>query len=118
MKFSLKLLFQTPHRLDRCDLDIKVDGAFISATPASPSGNAAGLTGATSATAGAQVPVNVTKHIFLTEGDHVIQVWFKAGVGGTAKVEATTWPALLSVLRLSNNSVLAHGVDAKFIVNE
>jgi hypothetical protein len=103
---------------DRCDLDIKVDGSFISATAANPTGNPAGLVGMCSATGGAQMAVNVTKKIFLTEGDHVIQLWFKTGIGGTAKVEATTWPALLSVTRLTNNSTLGHSQGAKFILEQ
>lgn len=93
----------------RCDLDLKVDTVL--------QGGAAGLTGATSSTANAMVPVHLEHVVRLTKGQHVVAAQFKASAG-TAAVNAATFAAKLEVLRLSNNAVLAHGVDAKFQVTE
>lgn len=93
----------------RCDLDLKVDTVL--------QGGAAGLAGATSSTANAMVPMHVEHIVRLTKGQHVVAAQFKASAG-TAKIEGATFNPKLEVLRLSNNSVLAHGVDAKFQVTE
>lgn len=89
------------------ELDFLVDGARLGGTN--------GLCGATSATADAKVPVHMARLVRLTKGAHTIALQMRDGgaPAGTAKLEATTYVAVLSALRMSHNAVLAHGVDAK-----
>lgn len=96
----------------RVDLDVKVDGTFIS-------GNTNGMACGVSAAADAQVYATGTKLVRLVKGSHVMGGWFKSSTDtDVATVHGTVFPCELEVLRLSNNSVLAHGVDAKFQVTE
>lgn len=95
----------------RADLDIAVDGTRLGGTH--------GLQGATSATANAVNAMHIEKIVRLTKGDHKLSVFLKSTTNTQiAKIEATTWAASLEALRLSNNAVLAHGVDAKFQVTQ
>lgn len=55
----------------------------------------------------------------LTQGAHTVAAYLRSNADGTvATVHGTILPCVLEVLRLSNNTVLAHGVDAKFQVTE
>lgn len=109
---KIKALGSNATALHRCDLDIKVDGAFIS-------GQANGLAGATSQVLAATDWVEGSKLVRLSKGMHTASGWFKADANTfVATVNGTVFPCELSVLRLSNNAVLAHGVDAKFQVTE
>lgn len=93
----------------RADLDIAVDGTRLGGTH--------GLAGATSATANAINAVHVEKIVKLTKGDHKLAVYLKSTTDTqVAKIEGATWTATLECLRLTNNALLAHGVDAKFQV--
>lgn len=109
---SIKALGSNHVALARVDLDVKVDGAFIS-------GQANGLAGHASAVVDSTVWVEGKKLVRLSKGIHVMNGWFKSSVDtDVATLKGTVFPVELSVLRLSNNAVLAHGVDAKFQVTE
>lgn len=98
--------------LQRVDFDVKVDGAFIS-------GNANGLAGTASAVVDSTNWLRAGKLVRLTKGVHTMSGWFKSSTNtDVATIKGTVLPCELSVLRLSNNAVLAHGVDAKFQVTE
>lgn len=90
----------------RADLDIAVDGTRLGGTH--------GLAGATSSTVNAVNALHVEKIVRLTKGMKLLTVFIKSTTNTqVAKIEGATWSASLEALRLSNNAVLAHGVDAK-----
>lgn len=93
----------------RADLDVAIDGTRIGGTH--------GLAGATSSTVNAVNAIHVENIVKLAKGEHKAAVFLKSTTDTqVAKIEGATWAATLEVLRLSNQALLAHGVDAKFQV--
>lgn len=91
----------------KCEVDVKIDGSFIS-------GLTHGLAAETSAVATMQFMLEGEKLVRLSAGPHVISGWFRSDTDAkVTTLHGTLIPCQLSVLRLSNNSVLAHGVDSK-----
>lgn len=98
------------------EFDFLVDGALVGGALL-PLAACANSTLANSI--GAKFAVNVKAYVRLTKGMHTLAGQFRRTANAsTATIHATAYPAILSVIRHSNNAVLAHGVDAKFQVTQ
>ena len=72
-----------------------------------------------SATAGDRAWVEGSTTVRLTTGNHTVAAYLRGSADTkVATVHGSVLPCVLEVLELSNNSVLAHGVDAKFQVTQ
>ena len=92
-------------------LNLKVDDAFLVGT--------ATTLGLAATTLDAAEPnlrswVVAERTVRLSQGFHTINGWVRSSANGiTVTSSGTLVPMMLEVTRLSNNNVLAHGVDSK-----
>jgi hypothetical protein len=98
------------------EFDFLIDGTLVGGA-GTPLAACANSTLANSV--GTKFPVRVGTKVRLTKGTHVIAGQFRRTANAsTATINATAYPAILGVLRLSNNALLAHGMGAKFQVTQ